>query len=320
MNLPSSLKLGLNEKPAIVGGEELVAMKKPRTIRLVLDLLGPWVQIVAAFLLVALWSHPVSWVISFFLVGGAQHALGLLTHEFGHVLIFPDNKRLNDFVATWFYAAPGGLPFRFYRERHWDHHRFVSTDDDSKKLYRRNYSRWNLVKEFFLGISGYDYAYQVLSVLLRHKKQRSSGSESKTYIADFVIVVVVQFAIAAAMISWGLWHYVFLWLLPLVTAASLFAKLRSSVEHLPLPEEQGDGKYYLGTAVPFIRSVNATWFERLFLTRINFHYHLEHHLWPAVSYQYLPKLHKKLYIEKQFIEPPGYLNVLKDLWLSPKKD
>ena len=44
-----------------------------------------------------------------------------------------------------------------------------------------------------------------------------------------------------------------------------------------------------------LRSVRATWLERLFLSKINFHFHGEHHLWPWISYQHLPAVNAKLW-------------------------
>jgi len=46
---------------------------------------------------------------------------------------------------------------------------------------------------------------------------------------------------------------------------------------------------------PMLRPVHASWFERLFLSKINFHYHAEHHLWPWISYQHLPEMNARLW-------------------------
>jgi len=317
MKIVSSVALGTLEPPKIFTAEELEAWNKPSVIRLICDLLGPWAQIAVSLVLVAAWNHPVAWIIAFLLIGGAQHALGLITHECGHRLIFPENRRLNDFLGTWIYGGASALPFRFYVDRHWDHHKLVSTEDDTKKLYRRNFSHWNIVKEILLGVSGYDYFYQVSSVLFRHKNELDKNDKKPTYVAEFAAVIFVQFAIFILFLAlWGFWQYVFLWLLPLVTVASLFAKLRSAVEHQPLPSEYGHGNYLFGTELPVYRTVRARWYERLFLCRINFCYHIEHHLWPKVSYQKLPKVHERLFKHKKLPEPPGYFGVLKELWLQ----
>lgn len=316
MNIVSSVALGTVDPPNIFTAEELKAWRKPRTFRLICDLLGPWVQIALSLALIALWNNPVSWIIAFFLIGGAQHAINLITHECGHRLIFPENQCFNDFLGTWIYGGAGALPFRFYVDRHWDHHQYVSTEDDTKEMYKRDFSHWHIVKELFLGISGYDYFFQVWSVLLRHKTKLAEDKQKKTYVTDFAAVILVQFMIFLLFMLWGFWQYLFLWLLPLTTVGTLFAKLRSAVEHHPLPSECSHGPYFQGTEFPLYRTVRATLFERLFLCRINFNYHIEHHLWPAVSYQNLPKVHERLYTYKNLPEPPGYLKVLQELWLQ----
>lgn len=320
MKIPSSVHFPFGAGKRILTESELQMWHTPRIGKLIFDLLGPWVQIGASFALVALWDSPIAWIAAFLLIGGAQHGINLITHEFGHALIIPHSKRLNDFLGTWIYGAAGGLPFRFYRDRHWDHHRFVSTDDDTKKLYRRDYTGWHLLREFILGMSGYDYAFQVLSVLKRHKKKLDGGEHHKTYVLDFLIVIFVQLVIFGLFLYFGgFWHYLFLWLLPLVTVSSLCSKLRSSAEHLPLFAEDVGGTFYRGTESPMYRSVRPALWEHLFLTRVNFHYHWEHHLWPTISYQHLQKAHVRLFEELEISESPTYTDVLLALWREYKR-
>ena len=72
------------------------------------------------------------------LISGGQHGLALIAHEFIHYNVVPGNRRLNDFLGTWLFAAPGGVPFTLFRHRHFLHHRYYSTDQDTKTMYRRD--------------------------------------------------------------------------------------------------------------------------------------------------------------------------------------
>ena len=79
------------------------------------------------------------------------------------------------------------------------------------------------------------------------------------------------------------------------------------------------GTYYKATAGPFARSVRASWIERMFLSKVNFCYHNEHHLWPQVSYQYLPRLRRRVMEAEHArrgapIRQDSYLSMLVQFW------
>ena len=93
-------------------------------------------------------------------------------------------------------------------------------------------------------------------------------------------------------------YYFVLWLWPMFTLTFLFAKIRALVEHQPARNGMSEAEetpYFLNTPGPMLRSVKASWIERLFLSKINFHYHAEHHLWPWISYQYLPEINSRIW-------------------------
>jgi fatty acid desaturase len=120
----------------------------------------------------------------------------------------------------------------------------------------------------------------------------------------------------------GPWLYPLLWLVPLVTLSQLLQTLRAIIEHRPIEERMGahpDSGYYGGTAGPFVRSVRASWWERLLVCKLNFGFHAEHHLWPQVSYQYLPALRVRLdaagaFADARFDREDTYGSALVRLW------
>ena len=103
-------------------------------------------------------------------------------------------------------------------------------------------------------------------------------------------------------------------------------KLRAWMEHRPLDSESGvapDGIYYRGTPGPFVRTVTASWFERFFISKLHFGYHVEHHLWPQVSYQYLPLVRERLlehgvFEDGRFGFEDTYLGTIHKLWRPPE--
>jgi fatty acid desaturase len=307
-------------RPQVIDAEEMKTWRQPRTRELVVDLAGPWLQIAVCITAAAVLRHPLVYVIAFLLIAGAMHGLNCITHEFAHNLVIPRRRRLNDLVGRWLFAAPGGLPFDFYRKRHFEHHRLVSTARDTKLLYQREFSGWRMGYEVILSLSGFDYLWQVVKVLSRKDDPAAAGAEADkkddkkddgaSFGMDVLPVVIAQTIIAAVFIAaWGIVPYIVFWIWPLM-AATLFGKLRSVVEHSPFRREwgrEGDSPYFRGSPAPVIRSVVATPFERLFMTKVNFCFHREHHLWPGLSYQFLPVAYDRL--RRHLNEPveSGYL-------------
>ena len=66
----------------------------------------------------------------------------------------------------------------------------------------------------------------------------------------------------------------------------------------------------------------GTEWDKCDLSKINFNFHAEHHLWPFVSYQYLPVLHERLLHSAEAKQmgvtfESSYAAAIQKLW-SPK--
>lgn len=252
--------------------------------------------LLSVFLIIKFPSFPI-YLIAFFLIGGSQHGMGLLVHEGAHRLL-SKNRSINDKIASFFSGAII-LPFFLYQERHLIHHRELSKEDDTKYFYKANYGGNNLFKEIIRTILFYDFLRKGINVykfLISKKKSLKKPLFIKhNLLKDFFAILFVNFGILIAFsLSIGFMYYLLLWLLPLFSSSVLFSKLRSVVEHKPYNDDIKSLNQKNITFIPFMRSVSANFFEKIFFSKFNFHFHTEHHLWPAVSYQYLPTLHKKL--------------------------
>lgn len=301
----------------MLSNEESRAWLHPRPLRLALDLLGIWAQVGVALLLFHHFpTHPGVALLALTLIGGAQHACGLVAHEGAHYLLIPQNRKLNDLLCAVFFASPILLPFATYRRRHMEHHRHVSTEHDTKELYRRRFRGWRLLWEVTRSLLGLDFVSQAwLTLKPRPGTRKPSAKTTGGFGRDLAALALVQSALLGFFAIWDWRLYFLLWLLPLITFAQLFSKLRSAAEHQPLDSEAGAGHtpYFKDTDAPYLRSIGATPIEGLFLTRINFHYHAEHHLWPQVCYQYLPILHERLKARPDFegvVFAGSYLHVI----------
>jgi fatty acid desaturase len=304
----------------ILTTEEIKTYRRPVAWRQAVDFGLVWAQILAGIALFA-WSPGVlTYIAAVLLIAGGQHGLALVAHEFIHYNVIPRNRRLNDFVGTWFFAAPGGLPYALYRHRHFLHHRYYSTDQDTKVIYRRDIRGIRLWVEVLKKLVLFEYVNHVLRVLRLMKSESRAPTAPGPGLLELLPPIVVTHAVIFA----ALWPihplaYFFLYLAPLLTLQWLFNDFRAITEHQP-PRSLGgkaNSPYFLGTAGPFVRTVGASPFERLFLCKINFGYHVEHHLWPQINYQFLPVVHRRLldrdvFSDSRFgLEPSFISNIFK---------
>lgn len=291
----------------LVTPEEMRRLCQPATWRVVRDLSLIWLQLVGAVGLY-LW-RPSGWsfALAFVLVAGGQHGLMLATHEFAHYSLFPTRRKLNDLLGTWLFGAPAGIPLSVYRHRHFRHHRHYSTDADPKTAYRHDLRGRGLLREAARSLSGYEFACHAFEARRQEARESAAGRPGPSPLHALPPLIVAQAVLLAAFSAVASpWVYVTLWLLPLLTLSELFQKLRACMEHRPLEEDRGlepEAGFYAGTPGPFVRSVRATWWERLTLCKLNFGFHAEHHLWPQVSYQHLPGLRSRLEAAGAFRDP-----------------
>jgi fatty acid desaturase len=305
-----------HELRMLITPNELSQWKKPRPLRCLFDLMMVWAQIIFAFVLVYFVPHNVVYAFAFLLISGGQHGLNLIAHEFAHKLVLPNSKKTNDLIGEWLFAGPGGLALDFYRVNHLMHHRLVSTKEDTKYVYKVNIRGFRFFVFVFKSLSGLDYLNEVIRQVDRIIHNYYQGSRGQNTFRSFISFGLTQLVIGSALCLWNPWVYVTLWLIPLFTATRFFNTIRGLVEHHPLESEAGsdpDGPYFKGTQQPFNRTAIPTIFERLFLCKLNFNYHLEHHLWPGISYQYLPEVHHRLRDHLGWLHPQCYSAIILDI-------
>ena len=216
------------------------------------------------------------------------------------------------------------MPLRIFRHRHFRHHRHYSTEDDPKTFYRHDLRGRGLLVAVLRSLSGWEFISHVTEARSQEARERSAGRPAGPSILRELppIVVTQTFLFAGFWLVGRPWLYLTLWLLPLVTLTDLLQKFRATMEHRPLHEQQGvapGSGYYGETRGPFVRTVRASLWERLFVCKLNFGFHAEHHLWPQVSYQDLPSLRERLEEARAFSDPRygrerSYFSTIYLLW------
>lgn len=256
--------------------------------RTVLAIAIDWVVIVAMFVFAMQVSQLWAWVFAGVVIAGRQHALLVLMHEASHYRMFKD-KGLANAVSNWLCAYPVLIraTTENYRTGHIPHHQHVNTQRDTMIVQKMKKApqEWafpqskgmflkNLLKDVF-GRGIRDLKNFNDDGIPREKK-----SLIKSDLTLFLLLVI-------GTISWfELWFPVLvLWFLPVFTILPVLLRLRYTAEHYAVK----------GTSdLTSSRNYFGPWWERAVLYPHNINYHLAHHLFPAVPFYNLPKLHALL--------------------------
>ncbi len=109
------------------------------------------------------------------------------------------------------------------------------------------------------------------------------------------------------------WAYFALWLVPIFTLGTFFGYLRGFIDHARLDSDDTTLAAGRLISVP-----HPSIFDRALLTGLDFHFHAEHHFFPAVPHYYLPELHNVLQNDPAFrdryLVRPTYFSFLRDYW------
>lgn len=216
-------------------------------------------------------------------------SLFMLEHECTHQ---------TPFASRWLNEAAGHLagfvillPFRWFRYFHLAHHRWTNIpgkDPELSEPLPRSRSGWALY------LSGVQTWKSLAGVLLRLVADR----EHPNYLPDkarsgAVVearIMVLGYVVALALVPTLVWS----WLIPLVLGQP-FLRLYLLAEHGDCPKVSN---MFANTRTTFTTGL-LRWFAW------NMPYHTEHHVWPAVPFHELPRLHQDLRAHLQ-VTAPGY--------------
>jgi fatty acid desaturase len=280
---------------------KLLTAEQVQRLRAKSDLVGAllvlhaWVLIFVSMALVVWWPNPLTFVIAVMVIGTRQLGLAILMHDAAHGLLFND-RRLNEWVATWLCAAPVFTSLQLYRPYHLKHHRHTqqAEDPDLGLSVPFPITRKSLWRKIGRDLSGRT-AYQ----LRLEQFRRGLAKEGKAFIANLVLLGGLS-----AIGYW--WLYPLLWLLPLATWYQLVSRVRNIAEHAVVPDNDDPLRNTRTTA--------ANFFERLFVAPYWVNYHLEHHLFMFVPCWRLPSAHHALLasgLREQMEIQPNYAAVLR---------
>ncbi len=295
--------------------DELRELSAPDPWRWGVELAAFWLAIFAlveAAVLVSwtLWLVPIS-----LLIGCLQNGLILWTHEGAHINLVRDRRR-NDHLADLLISGPIGVYIASYRWHHGRHHRYLGDGREEIEL-----SAYYPIQGALLWrhVARHLFGSVALSIIFRSqgpKAQRFGAPPPRSRAAwlGLGLVNAALFTLCAAQGEWMI--YAVVWGFPLVTIAPMISNFRTIVEHQPLGSVPGPE--LATTLPPFTRIVDAGLLERVLIAPIGFHYHYEHHLYPAIPYHRLGEVRRRLqaighYDAPGLVTSKGYLRTVVQL-------
>jgi fatty acid desaturase len=249
-----------------------------------------WLVIIGMIVLCSYFFHPLLYLVSVIVIGARMHALAILMHDATHFR-FLKNRKWNDILTNWLCMYPLFSDLATYRQNHLRHHRHLNTDDDPdwvNKLGKKDFSFPKSKREFITTVLSYFLLYKGVKdavwFLKRFnapkKKSNKKGKLDYKRLAFYVILALVL------TLTNG-WKMVGLyWLVPYFSTFFMLQYIRSVAEHF--------GELAYDHLLTSSRTVKANAVERFLIAPHNVGYHLEHHLYPAVPFYNLPKLHQLL--------------------------
>lgn len=199
----------------------------------------------------------------------------VFVHEAAHGLLF--KGRIVNGLAVFLCGLPILLPATAFRTNHTGHHARRSSNSDPDEVafprLEKLRSRFTYCLAFLAKASAFITILPVSSIARSKGKARLQTTAEYALFAAFFTAL---FWFSPFAIVWKLW------LLPLLVAAIL-TQMRAIAEH---------GATTRGDVFTATRTVVSNRFVSFMMGNIN--YHLEHHLFPAVPWYNLPKVHELL--------------------------
>jgi len=280
----------LSELTGKLDQKEFKLLFKTKPLRHAAALLLNWGIILSAVLLCLQFPNFLLYFLAVLVIGARMHALAILTHDAAHYR-FLKNKKWNDLITNVVSMYPMFLSVEKYRNNHLKHHNHLNTEDDPDwvaKIGNRPFQFPKTRRAFLTTVIAYltlvpgiiDAFTFMKRFGVRTKKKKANSKPAYNQIAFNIILF-------SSLTLFGAWkYYLLFWIVPYFSTFFMFQYVRSVAEHF------GDLAYE--DALSSSRTIMPTLIEQFFIAPHNVGFHLDHHLYPAVPFYNLPKLHQLL--------------------------
>ena len=228
------------------------------------------------------WNTEQMWVQWLMYTGIGYLWMSIVTfmHDCTHSVLF--KEKWKNWAFGIFSTLPIIVTFISFKEGHLEHHRYNRTfkDPDAFTMGKRGFGDFVLFYAYML-IGG---ILTILQFNFIYPAQQFRGKRLWIHLSELSLRVVVY----TSLLLWTSQHgvlgkFLSLWLIP-GYIFSLFNSVRFIAEHYETPWEAGQ---LAGTRTIISNQVNSFFWN-------NINYHIGHHIYPAVPWYNLQKLHKEL--------------------------
>jgi fatty acid desaturase len=303
----------------LFSGEEVQRLKRLSPWRGTWLIVHCWGVIVGTWVVVGLWTNPVTVLLGILIIGTRQLGLGILSHDGAHLSLYR-NKALNDWVCEWILSRVMlGGSIDAYRRYHLKHHRFTQQAEDpdlglSAPFPISRASLWRKVARDLTGRTGLkQYGALIRGAFAADERHRGFAARARKGLSRLGPNLLINLAFLGAFTLAGVWYlYFLLWWVPALTWHKLVSRIRNIGEHAGVPDDN-DG-------LRNTRTTLANLLERAFLAPYFVNYHLEHHLFVSCPCYRLRQAHRILlakgYGPRMELQP-GYLAMLRGVTTAP---
>jgi fatty acid desaturase len=243
--------------------------------------------LVAIWIVTAIVAIRVDWLpvrlLCWLVIGATLHCFGAFVHDCSHFSVF--RKPWLDRTLGFFCGLPVFFPSANYRATHLLHHKYLNTDKDPDAL-AANFPNPRLRAAVFYGWLLFGVPFYSITLILAGPFRARRMSDKILCAAEPFLMLASYVALFVAAQHWHFGNILangWAWGLPV---ALLIGNFRGLAEHAQLAH--GDPPDPLRIA----RTVETSPVISFFLNNLN--YHLEHHLYPGVPWNNLPKVHALL--------------------------
>jgi fatty acid desaturase len=207
-------------------------------------------------------------------------AMGTLMHEALHGNLFR-----SPFFDRWVGFALG-VPTLFssaaYKVAHLNHHRYTRSEKDMDEFSYACRTHRQYVALFYASFLVGSLLYMCAVPVKAYAM--ASHINRRRIVAEYSLMLLiygtaVSFAILMRHSEWLLWY----WLAP-ISVAVVLANIRALAEHMGTS----------GAADALLKTRTTTSNRLVSFLMLNLNYHLEHHLFPAIPWYNLPRVHRLL--------------------------
>ncbi len=272
-----------------------------------------WAVIVGTWVMVGLWTNPLTVLLGIVVIGARQLGLGILSHDGAHFCLYR-NKAVNDWVCEWVLSRPMlGGSIDAYRRYHLKHHRYTQQQEDPDLTLSAPFpvSGPSLRRKILRDLSGRtglkQYGSAIRLAFVADDQHRGFVGRARKGLGRLGPNILINLAFFAGFALAGEWYlYFLLWWVPALTWHKLVSRIRNIGEHAGVPDDDD--------RLRNTRTTLANLLERALVAPYFVNYHLEHHLFVSCPCYRLREAHRLLlargYGPRMEIQP-DYLTMLR---------